>query len=146
MRILVIDGQGGKIGAQLVKLIKSRFPSAELTAVGTNALATSAMLKAGAENIATGENAVCVAVRRTDLIVGPIGIVIADAMLGEVTPKMAAAVAQSDVKRILIPFSNCYNVVAGVSNFSIKYMLGCVADEIETVLKGAGDCGGPVEV
>ena len=105
MRILLIDGQGGQLGAQLVRGIAAKFPEAELTAVGTNATATAAMLKAGAKRAATGENPVVLACRRADVIVGPIGIVIADSMLGEVTPRMAVAVGQADAVRILIPMN-----------------------------------------
>ena len=89
--ITVIDAQGGGVGRQLVLAIRARFPDADVTAVGTNAAATSAMMKAGASRAATGENAVVVCSRRADVIVGAIGIVIADAMLGEITPRMAAA-------------------------------------------------------
>ena len=89
MRVLVIDGQGGGLGRQLVTAITALCPEAELTAVGTNSMAASAMLKAGAARAATGENAVVVNARRADIIVGPIGIVIADALLGEITPAMA---------------------------------------------------------
>ena len=100
MNILVIDAQGGGIGRQLVAAVKEALPQARLTAVGTNTLATSAMLKAGADAAATGENAVVVNCKKADVIVGPIGIVIADSLLGEVTPAMACAVAQSRAKRI----------------------------------------------
>ena len=90
MKILVIDGQGGGLGRQLVAALSAQCPQAQLTAVGTNSLATSAMRKAGAVRTATGENAVVVNCRHADVIVGPIGIVIADALLGEITPAMAA--------------------------------------------------------
>ena len=99
MRVLVIDGQGGGLGRQLVTAITALCPEVELTAVGTNSMAASAMLKAGAARAATGENAVVVNARRADIIVGPIGIVIADALLGEITPAMAAAICQADAKR-----------------------------------------------
>lgn len=114
MNILIIDAQGGGIGRQLVAAIRERLPEASLTAVGTNSAATSAMLKAGATQAATGENAVVVSSRRADVIIGPIGIVIADALLGEITPRMAQAVAQADAKRILIPINHCDNIVVGV--------------------------------
>ena len=114
MKITVIDGQGGQLGAQLVREIRAQLPSVTLTAVGTNSAATAAMLKAGADHAATGENPVIVACRRSDVIVGPIGIVIADAMLGEVTPQMAAAVGASDAMRILIPMNKCDTQIAGV--------------------------------
>ena len=114
MKVLVIDGQGGGIGRQLVAAIRETCPGAEITAVGTNSLATSAMMKAGAHLAATGENAVLVGCRSADAIIGPLGIVIADALLGEITPAMAAAVGQSRAKRILIPVNHCDNLVAGV--------------------------------
>lgn len=116
MNIVVIDGQGGQLGAQLIKEILAGFPEIDLTAIGTNASATSAMLKAGAKKAATGENPVIVACRKTDVIIGPIGIVIADSMLGEVTENMAVAVAKADAVRILIPVNKCENLVAGISN------------------------------
>lgn len=113
MRVLVIDAQGGGVGRQLVAAIKKDVPGAEVTAVGTNTLATSAMLKAGADQAATGENAVVVGCRRADVITGPIGIVIADALLGEITPAMAVAVGRSPAKRLLIPMNHCDNMVVG---------------------------------
>jgi formaldehyde-activating enzyme involved in methanogenesis len=121
MEILVIDGQGGGLGRQLVAAVKKAVPQAVVTAIGTNSAATSAMLKAGADRAATGENAVVVGCRRVvncrtaDIIVGPIGIVMADALLGEITPAMAQAVAQSDARRILIPANRCDTLVVGVS-------------------------------
>ena len=101
MRVLVIDGQGGKVGAQLVSGIRERLPGARVTAVGTNAMAAAALRKAGADAAATGENAVIVACRTADVIVGPVGIVIPDAMLGEITPAMARAVGQSLARRVI---------------------------------------------
>ena len=95
MEILVIDGQGGRIGQQLIKAILTRYPQVEVTAIGTNSLATSAMLKGGASQGATGENALLVACRRADVILGPLGIVIADALMGEISPAMAVAVGQA---------------------------------------------------
>jgi len=118
MKILVIDGQGGQLGSQIVKELLAKFSDAQITAVGTNAAATAAMMKAGASRVATGENPVIVTCRTADIIVGPIGIVIADALLGEVTPAMAAAVGQADAVRILIPMNKCENMVAGVGSFS----------------------------
>ncbi len=123
MNILVIDGQGGRIGRQLVKEISERFEGVDLTAVGTNSIATGSMLKGGAQNAATGENAVIVAARRADVIIGPIGIVIADALLGEVTAEMAAAVGRSKATRILIPINKCDSVVAGVGERSTAELI-----------------------
>ena len=115
MKIFVMDAQGGGLGKQIIASIKKDYPDTYIMAVGTNTAATSAMLKAGADEAATGENAVKVASRRADVIIGPIGIVIADAMLGEITPDMACAVAQAEAKRILIPFNNCDNYIAGIN-------------------------------
>ena len=114
MNIVVIDGQGGKLGKNLVENILARFPDARLTAVGTNTIATAAMIKAGAKRAATGENAVVVACRDADVITGPVGIVIADSLYGEITPAMACAVAQSRAARVLLPMSKCENIVVGV--------------------------------
>lgn len=122
-RILIIDGQGGGMGRQLTAALKASGVCAEITAVGTNALATSAMLKAGADQAATGENAVVVGCRRADLIIGPIGIVIADALLGEVTPAMAAAVGQSAATRILVPVSHCDNRIAGMEELPMSCLV-----------------------
>lgn len=122
-RILVIDGQGGQMGSQIIKEIAGQLKNVQITAVGTNATAAANMLKAGAHQAATGENPVVVACRKADVIIGPIGIVIADSLLGEVTPKMAAAVGQADAVRILIPVNRCDNLVAGVSGQSLSVLL-----------------------
>lgn len=119
MNILVIDGQGGQLGAQLIKAVLARFPDVNLTAVGTNAVATATMLKAGAKTAATGENPVVVACRKADVIIGPIGIVIADSLFGEVTEKMAVAIGKADAVRILIPMNRCDNIVAGVPSLNL---------------------------
>ena len=107
MNITVIDGQGGQLGAQLIKAVCLKFPDCDITAVGTNAVATSTMLKAGAKKAATGENPVVVACRKADVIIGPIGIVIADSLYGEITPAMSVAIGQSDASKILIPVNKC---------------------------------------
>ncbi len=123
MKILVIDAQGGGIGRQLVTGIKEKISDAFITAVGTNSAATSAMLKAGADVAATGENAVKVGARKADVIVGPIGIVIADSLYGEITPEMAVAVGSSDAKKVLIPINHCDNVIAGVPDLSVGRLI-----------------------
>ncbi len=135
MNILVIDAQGGGIGKQLVSALKSNFPAARIVAVGTNTIATTAMLKAGADDAATGENAVVVNSRRADVIAGPVGIVIADALLGEVTPLMAKAVAQSNARRILIPINHCDNIVVGVGDLNIGKLIRDVVEEIGKLQK-----------
>ena len=115
MNIVVIDGQGGRLGRMLVEAIIARLPDAQLTAVGTNTIATTAMIKAGARRAATGENAVKVACRDADVIVGSIGMVIADALYGEITPDMAVAIGQSRATRLLLPMtSHCENTVVGM--------------------------------
>lgn len=119
MRVLIIDGQGGGLGRQLVTAVKEYDQDIEVLAVGTNSAATNAMLKAGADQAATGENSVVVASERVDVIMGPVGIVIADSMLGEITPRIAVAVGQSRAKRILIPVNLCDNIVVGVSDVSM---------------------------
>ncbi len=135
MNILIIDAQGGGIGRQLVAAIKSELPgSVSVTAVGTNSTATSAMLKAGADIAATGENAVIVNSRKADVIVGPIGIVIADSLYGEITPKMAEAVAQSSARRLLIPINHCDNIVIGVGDLHIGRLIQKVIDELKAGL------------
>lgn len=116
MKIMIMDGQGGGVGRSLVEAVSQRYPEAELIAVGTNAAATSNMMKGGAAVGATGENAVIYNSSRADLIAGPIGIVMANAMLGEITPKMAEAVASADVPVLLIPMSRCNAQVMGVEN------------------------------
>ncbi len=133
MRILIIDGQGGGIGKQLVESIQKAYPQAELTAIGTNAIATNAMIKGGAKRAATGENAVITACRKADVIIGPVCIVIADALLGEITPKMALAVGQSDAKRILIPVNRCDNLVAGVGDAGVNELIADAVSKLKNV-------------
>lgn len=128
---MVIDGQGGGLGRQLVAAIKARLPQVTVLAVGTNSAATTAMLRAGADQAATGENAVMVGSRSADAIVGPVGIVIADAMLGEITPQMAVAVGQSQAGRVLIPVSQCDNIVAGAQGQPMAKLVQSAVDALE---------------
>ena len=124
MKILVIDGQGGKMGAALTDQIKKNMPDAEVVAVGTNSLATSA----GADAAATGENPVVVNCTWADVIVGPIGIILANALWGEITPKMAAAVSECVAKKILIPVNRCSVSVVGVQDKTLsEYVRDAVA-------------------
>lgn len=111
--ILVIDAQGGGLGKQIITALKNSLQEIRITAVGTNSTATAGMLKAGADAAATGENSVVVCARTADYIIGPVGIVIADSILGEITPKMAMAVGQSTAKKLLIPMSQCDNIIIG---------------------------------
>lgn len=134
MNILVIDGQGGMLGSQLVKEISVNFPDVSITAVGTNAVATASMLKAGASVGATGENPVIVGTKKADVIIGPVGIVIADSLAGEITPKMATAVGQTDAVRILIPMNKCENMVAGVSNVPVSDLIADVILKLKKII------------
>ena len=119
MKVVVIDGQGGRIGKTIIEQLKQADPNCEVLAIGTNSLATSAMLKAGADNGATGENPVVVACRTAEVIVGPIGIIAADSMFGEITPKMAEAIGQSGARKVLVPVNKCFEV-AGVQQMSLS--------------------------
>lgn len=135
MNVLIIDGQGGGIGRQLVFAIKEQCPEITINAVGTNSVATGVMLKAGADTAATGENAVVVGCRRADVIIGPVGIALSDSMGGEITPKMARAVGQSEAKKILIPVNQCNIVVVGVKDLSLATLI----QNAILALKGMGD-------
>ena len=135
MNILIIDGQGGQLGSGLIRSILNRFNNVMIHAVGTNATATAAMLKAGAAQGATGENPVLVACRKADIIIGPIGIVIADALFGEITPKMATAVAQADAVRILLPSDKCDTFIAGVGSTGMSALVEDAMDKLASLLK-----------
>lgn len=132
MKIVIIDGQGGRLGKLLVEGVRARLPQAQIYGIGTNSLATSAMLKAGADFGATGENPVIRAVADADGVLGPIGIVVANAILGEVTPAMAEAVGSCRGKKYLIPMNNCGVMVAGVAEQSLS---AYVADAAEALAR-----------
>ena len=124
MRILVIDGQGGGIGSRLVALLKPRLlPGWELLAAGTNVLATNAMLKAGAGRGATGENAIAVNAVRADIILGPIGVILANRLRGEVPPAVASAVSGAEGVKILIPSNACGTRIAGTEEMKLEEYL-----------------------
>lgn len=133
MQILIIDGQGGQLGAALVKKLTECMPQATLMAIGTNALATAAMHKAGAPRCASGENPVIVACRDADVILGPIGIVIADALYGEITPRMAQAVGSAQATRILIPMNRCENLVAGIDKPSFSVLVEDAVQKVRAI-------------
>lgn len=134
MKLLVIDGQGGQLGASIIKAVSERFPDVEILAVGTNANATAAMVKAGAKKVATGENPVVVAAKKADVIIGPIGIVIADSLLGEITPKMAYATGSSDAVKILIPMNRCDNIVAGVPSVPVSVLIEDAVNKLSDIV------------
>ena len=136
MRILIIDGQSGRLGAQIIEGLRkaSISDTHTLIAVGTNALATSAMINAGADQGATGENPVVIQCRYADLIVAPIGATLADSMLGEITPAMAAAVGQSTALRILLPSDRCKTCVVGVQQMSRRQLIDASVSMILQVL------------
>jgi len=132
--ILVIDGQGGKIGKMLVEQIKARLPEAPLVAIGTNSVATATMLKAGADAGATGENPVIVNARQADIIVGPIGIIVADALLGEITPRMAQAICQSRAQKVLLPVNRCQTTIVGLKDITLNEVVALAVTEVERLM------------
>lgn len=135
MKIIVIDGQGGRLGRLLVEGVKTRLPQAQVYAMGTNAVATAAMLKAGADFGATGENPVVRNVADADGVLGPVGIVVANAILGEVTPAMAEAVGSCRAKKFLIPMNSCGVVVAGVEELSLPAYVARAMETLAAELK-----------
>ena len=136
MRIAVIDGQGGGIGKASVERFRQKVEdSVEIVALGTNSLATSLMLKAGANEGATGENAIIHNACRVDIILGPIGIISANSLLGELTPLMAKAIAESPAKKVLIPMSRCNVTVAGIETKPIPNYIDDAVEIVKTLIK-----------
>ena len=134
MKITIIDGQGGKIGKSIVEQLKKSHPKQEIYAIGTNSLATAAMLKAGADYGATGENPCIVNVQDSDIIIGPVGIVIANALLGEITPAIATAVGASKAYKILIPMNRCNHYVVGSSEAGLSENIRMVCEKVDSLL------------
>ncbi|MGI6526452.1 MAG: DUF3842 family protein [Caldicoprobacterales bacterium] len=130
MKLLVIDGQGGKMGKAIVEQLKAAFPSQSIIAVGTNSIATSTMLKAGADMGATGENPVIYNSKKADIIIGPIGIIAANSLLGEVTPRMADAVSCSQAVKILIPSSKCNSYVVSTQELSLAEYVSLAVEKV----------------
>lgn len=133
MKIVIIDGQGGKLGKLLVEQLKQRCPEQSLYAIGTNSIATATMLKAGADFGATGENPVVRAVMDADVVLGPMGIVVAHAILGEVTPAMAEAVGGSRARKLLIPMNNCGISVAGVKELPLNAYVTQIVEQVQAM-------------
>ena len=134
MKVTVIDGQGGKLGKSIVEQLKKEHPQLELYAIGTNSLATAAMLKAGADYGATGENPCIVNAQDSDIIIGPVGIVIANALLGEITPAIATAVGASKAYKILIPMNRCNHYVVGCNENGLSENIRLVCEKVNSLL------------
>lgn len=134
MKITIIDGQGGKIGKTLIEQLKKRHPEQELYAIGTNSIATSAMLKAGADYGATGENPCIVNAQDSDIIIGPVGIVFANALLGEITPAIATAVGASKAFKILIPMNRCNHYIVGCEEVGLSEYIRQACEKVDTLL------------
>ena len=134
MNILVIDGMGGGIGKSIIEHIKNELSDIEITAVGTNSTATSAMIKAGATYGATGENAIVYNCAKADFIIGVIGIIFANSLHGEISPKMAEAVSSSPAHKILLPIDKCNVTVLGTADKPIQAYMGEIVGKINALL------------
>lgn len=134
MKLVVIDGQGGKMGQMLVEQIKEDFPDLDPIAIGTNSIATSAMLRAGAKLGATGENPVIFNCKDADIIIGPFGIVVANSLLGEITPPMASAIGESKAEKILIPINKCNNTVIGIQDLPFREYIDLAMEKVREIL------------
>ncbi len=133
-KLIVIDGQGGRLGKRIIERVLDILPEAEIIAVGTNSTATAEMLKGGAKKGASGENAIIVACRSADIIAGPVGIIAADALMGEMTPAAAGAVGASAAHKVLLPVSKCGITVAGVGEMNLSALINDAADIIAGLL------------
>lgn len=136
MKLLVIDGQGGGVGRSLIQALKQAIPSQPVLALGTNATATAAMLRAGANHAATGESAICYQCQSADVIVGVVGILHANAMLGEVSPAIAAAVSCSEAQKILIPMERCGVTIVGVPHQPLEAAIAGAVEEVRRLCQG----------
>ncbi len=134
MKITIIDGQGGKIGRTIVEQLKKAHPKQELYAIGTNSIATSAMIKAGADFGATGENPCIVNAQDSDIIIGPVGIVFANALLGEITPAIATAIGASKAYKILIPMNRCNHYIVGCEEAGLSEYIRQVCEKVDSLL------------
>ena len=137
MRIMVVDGQGGGIGRSLVERLRAELPGEGILAVGTNSTATANMMRGGATAGVTGENALLYNAPRAQVIVGPIGIVLANAILGEISPKMACAISDSPARKILIPSARCNLWVAGMQEKPLTKYLEEAVEAVKAALPRA---------
>lgn len=134
MKITIIDGQGGKIGKTIVEQLKKNHPEQEIYAIGTNSIATAAMVKAGADYGATGENPCIVNAQDSDIIIGPVGIVVANALLGEITPAIASAIGASKAYKILIPTNRCNHYIVGCTEVGLSEMIRMVCEKVDSLI------------
>ena len=135
LHVVVVDAQGGGLGASIVKkLVEKCGSNICLTAVGTNAAASAAMRKSGAHSCYTGERAVCACAQEADIIVGGLGIIAAGGMLGEITPRMARAIAESPAKKVLIPISRCNFIIPGTADMPAKELIELAAQAVTNLL------------
>ncbi|NLO85202.1 MAG: DUF3842 family protein [Clostridiales bacterium] len=134
MKLLVVDGQGGGVGKSLIAAIKKAVPAQTIIALGTNAQATAAMLRAGADMGATGESAIAYQCKSADVIVGVAGILHANAMLGEISPRIAGAISLSEAKKVLVPLERCGLMIAGVGKQSLDSLVQEAAQMVAAVL------------
>lgn len=135
MKVVVIDGQSGRMGQLFVERVRAAKLDCQIIAIGTNAIASSVMLKAGANAAATGENPLIVNCRTADVIAGPIGILAADSMLGEVSPAMAVAVGQSSATKLLFPVNHCNNLVVGIQSLTLSQLMDSAVDMLRTLIQ-----------
>lgn len=138
MKLVVIDGQGGKMGSAVIAQLKTALPEYKIYAIGTNSIATSSMLKAGADYGATGENPVLANTKNADIIIGPMGIVLADSLLGEITPAMACAIGSSPAYKILLPVNRCNHYIIGCQDIPLSESIRLVIEKVKEFLQTQG--------
>ena len=142
MRIAVIDGQGGGIGSAIIRKIKERYgEEVEIWALGTNAIATTQMMKAHANRGATGENAICRSVKRVDVIVGPVSILVSQAMMGEVTPAMVTAVGEAEAIKAVLPLTQERVTIVGTGREPLPHLVEQLLDQVIDPLMSASRGG-----
>jgi len=136
MRIAVIDGKGGGIGCQIVERLKSlKRDDIEIIVLGTNSQATANMLKAGGNDGATGENAIVWMSDKVDIIIGPMAIIAANSMMGEISPRIAEAVASSRAKKLLLPVSKCNFEIIGLEGYQLKQLFDKLIERVREILE-----------